>query len=431
MPPIPIWNQIHMAEELESLDEEFHAQLSPSSSERWIPCPGSVQAQLQVPNLKDDTNEHSRLGTAAHALLQIAFVTSRPPEHFIGAQLVDQTHPRVDEDMCDWVRVGLDYVYEYIDIHGADNLIVLPETRVFIGGMLGITGNKDKDDMLCNGTADFIIAHKNMSMCAVLDYKNGKNRVNAEENSQTMLYGVGASARFGKFKRYRSVIVQPRAGKRNPVDEWEYTVAQQKKFIGIAANSAWSAMQPNAPRVAGPQCSWCKAAPRCRTYKDKTWAKARVEFAPIDDEPDPELLTEAELAEVLEWAPFIKGFLNKVEAHVQKMLQNDPKAVPGFALGWGRRERKWQDIDGVVSYCESIGMKLDEFMPRQILSPAEMQKAITRYKKATLQIAGKRKRSEKPLDFVEPFVTYSVPPVKVQPVVRNKMDLEAIEDVDI
>lgn len=415
-----------MSEELDALDEDFHAKLSPSSGDRWVACPGSVHAQLAVPKLQDDTNEHSRLGTAAHALLEIAFITGRPAENFIGAQLIDRNHPRVDQDMCDWVNVALEYVYEYIDMHGAENLIVLPETRVFIGGKLVITGNKDKDDMLCNGTSDFIIAHRNMSMCAVMDYKNGKNRVDATENTQTMLYGVGASARLGKFKRYKSVIVQPRAGKRNPVDEWEYTAGQQKKFIELVSNSARAAMQPNAPRVAGPQCSWCRAAPRCRTYKDKVWAAARVEFAPIDDDPDPALLSESEMAEVLAMAPMIKNFLGKVEAHVQAMLQNDPKAVPGFGLGWGRRERKWQGTTGIRDYCESIGMTPDEFAPRELLSPAEMQKAITRYKKATLQLSSKRKKGEKPLDFVEPFVTYTVPPVKVVP--AKGIDLEAIEE---
>ena len=79
-----------------------HAKLAPSSSERWIACPGSVQAQAEVfdPSL-GDSNPDSRLGTAAHALLEACLVTGADPKSLVGAYLAGKDHPPVDEDMCD------------------------------------------------------------------------------------------------------------------------------------------------------------------------------------------------------------------------------------------------------------------------------------------------------------------------------------------
>jgi hypothetical protein len=407
-------------------DPAAHAKLAPSSADRWIACPGSVQAQVEVfdPSL-DDSNPDSRLGTAAHALLEACLITGCEPESLVGCYLAGKDHPPVSEDMCDWVQVALDYIQEYIDTYGDENLWVLPETRVFIGPQINITGDSDeeqaRDAELCNGTADTIIAHRDMSMCVAIDYKNGVGKVSAKENSQTMLYMAGARQLFGKFKKYRSVIIQPRAGKRNPVDEWEFTDSMLRRWLQDKVRpSARAALLPNAPRVAGAHCQWCKASPRCRTRKDKVMAVARVEFSAIE-EPDPELLSTEEFLEVLNNLQFLENYIHSVKGHALKMVERDPRALPGWKLGWSKRMRQWDNELAVIEYCEEQGVEQEDYAPRKLLSPAQLTTLFRRRTKGP-----RRKRGElPPPNPLDAFISYTIPTAKLVP-----EDGKAADDFD-
>jgi hypothetical protein len=401
-----------------------HAKLSPSSSERWILCPGSVQAQAEVQSA-DDGNADSRLGTAAHALLETCLIVGCEPEALIGTHLAGDDHPPVDEDMCEWVRVALDYIEEYIDTYGEENLWVLPETKVPIGPQINITGDDEKDIDLCNGTSDTIIAHRDMSMCVVIDYKNGMNKVSPKENTQCMLYAAGARQVFGKFKKYRSVIIQPRAGKRSPVEEWEFTDAMLRKFLETKVRpAARAAIQPNAPRSAGSHCQWCKASARCRTRKDKAYAVAGVEFDAMPDEPDPARLTDDEFREVLEHAKFLEQFVSAVYVHAENLLARDPHALPGWKLGWSKRTREWEDEAAVIEFAKDHGLRPDEYSPRELLSPAQMSKLLRKKLKPP-----RRKRGEPPApDPVDAFVRYSVPKLKLVRDTEAQEEFDPLED---
>ncbi len=401
-----------------------HAKLSPSASERWILCPGSVQAQAEI-QTSDEGNAESRLGTAAHALLEACLIVGCEPEVFIGIRIAGEDHPPVDEDMCDGVRVALEYVEEYIDTYGAENLWVLPESNVPIGSQINITGDAERDNVLCNGTSDVILAHRDMSMCVVIDYKNGRNRVSPKENSQCMLYSAGARQMFGRFKRYRAVIVQPRAGKRSPVEEWEYTDAMLRKFLEQKVRpAARAALQPDAPRSAGEHCQWCKAAARCRTRKDKAYAVAGIEFEPMEEDPDPQRLTDDEFRAVLENVRFLEQYVNAVYAHAESLLTRDPHALPGWKLGWSKRIREWDDEAQVIEFVKSRGLKPDEYMPRSLLSPAQMSKLLRKKFKPP-----RRKRGEPvPPDPVAAFVKYSVPKLKLVRDTEAAEEFDAIED---
>ncbi len=79
------------------------------------------------------------------------------------------------------------------------------------------------------GTGDAVIISK--GKIQIIDLKYGQGLlVNAEHNSQMMLYALGALKKFGKeydIKKARMVIFQLR---RENVSVWETTVAQFKKW---------------------------------------------------------------------------------------------------------------------------------------------------------------------------------------------------------
>ena len=50
---------------------DFHARLSPSSSHRWMACPGSVRMEEGLP---DPPSKHATEGSAAHLLARTSVV---------------------------------------------------------------------------------------------------------------------------------------------------------------------------------------------------------------------------------------------------------------------------------------------------------------------------------------------------------------------
>lgn len=391
-----------------------HALLSPSSSDRWIKCPGSVQAQAAIPE-KDTSNEWSRLGTAAHALLEACLITGVPPETFLEHTFLAD-HPSVDADMTAAVTVAIEYVQEYIDGVGEENVTLMAEQRVHIGPQI------DLPEELCNGTSDIMIAHHDFSLLTVIDYKHGSGvKVSAQENSQMMLYSAGARNDLGKsFKRYRVVVVQPRAGKRAPIDEWEFSNAELNAFLRKKVEpSAKAALLPNAPRSAGMHCKFCRAAAVCRTYRERVMIAASMDFA--DEPPDPNAIGPEEMASILEDAKMIENWLHAVRAHALHLVQQDPRAVPGWKLGWSRRSKEYDDEQGVIEYAKEHGIPLAKFMPRKLLSPAGMAKVFREYK-----LVPRARRGEAPApNPVENFVRYTVPTPKL---VKDEPDFTEEED---
>lgn len=189
-----------------------HAILSASSSHRWLECTPSAR-------LEQEFNEYetvaSKEGTAAHALA----------EHKLKRKLKMRSERPIsefnDEDMELYTDDYADYVFEqYTKAKRYD-----PNAQIFI---------EQKLDFSCYvpdgfGTGDAVIISK--GKLQIIDLKYGMGvLVNAENNSQMMLYAIGALKKFGKeydIKKVRMVIFQLR---RENVSVWETTVAQFKKW---------------------------------------------------------------------------------------------------------------------------------------------------------------------------------------------------------
>lgn len=391
-----------------------HALLSPSSSDRWIKCPGSVQAQAAISE-KDTGNEWSRLGTAAHSLLEACLMIGVQPEKFEG-HVFEESHPPVDKNMCEAVEVALDYIKSYIEEAGEENVTLMSEQRVHIGPQIGLP------EELCNGTSDILFAHHDFEMLTVADYKHGSGvKVSAKNNTQMMLYAAGARNDLGKkFKQYRVVVIQPRANKRSPIDEWVFTNAELNKFLREQVEpAAKAALLPNAPRSAGLHCKFCRAAGTCRTYRERVMVAASLDFA--DSPPDPDALSGKEMMEILENAEMIENWVHAVKSHALHLVQKDQRAIPGWRMGWTRRAKEYDDEQGVIDYAKEHNIPMSEYMPRKLLTPAKMASLFKKYK-----LVPRARRGEQPHpNPVEAFVRYSVPKPKL---IRDDPEFEEMID---
>lgn len=52
------------------------------------------------------------------------------------------------------------------------------------------------------------------------------------------------------------------------------------------------------------------------------------------------------------------------------------KAVPGFKLVQGQTRRKWKDPKKVTRLLASLGFTADDITPRELLSPAQVERLV-------------------------------------------------------
>ena len=156
-----------------------HASLGASKPHRWIRCAGSVMLETTF------------AGTAAHALAEECLLKQKPPESYMGVQFEGFI---VDEDMAAHVATYVDFCNSQA---GSEKHV---ELRV------------DYSEWAAGGfgTADFVTL--NDGVLHVIDLKYGVGvKVNAFENEQLMLYGLGAAFEFiDKVDTVSMTIVQPR-----------------------------------------------------------------------------------------------------------------------------------------------------------------------------------------------------------------------------
>jgi hypothetical protein len=244
-----------------------HAILSPSSSHRWLECPGSVRANWGVHR---ESNEHALLGTSAHGLLEVCLRLGTQPRDHLGSFLAPG-HNVVTEDMADAVSYALDYVEGYVANH--PGTVVRVEQRLVIGPQVGCSAEE------CFGSGDITLTNKQEAVS--VDYKHGTGAaVTAKDNTQLRMYLLGMRNER-RYQRYRGVIVQPRLRGRKPVQE---APALSDNQLMAWANKVVRpiipiALSDDAPRKAGKWCYYCADYNSCPARDDERQLSAQKEFA--------------------------------------------------------------------------------------------------------------------------------------------------------
>lgn len=334
-----------------------HAKLSASGSARWLACPGSVEAER---GLSDKSSMAAAEGTAAHELGEICLVNGTNANDYLGQKLPENNEWEVTQEMADAVQIYVDFVRN-------------------LGGEQSYEIRVDFSDWIPEGfgTSDAIaIVGTTLHVC---DLKYGKGvRVEAENNTQGLLYGLGAYSEYElthKIDKVVITIVQPRL---DHIDEWEISVPDLLKWGEWASQRADMCLDPDAERVAGDkQCQWCKAQATCPEQKAHAERILLVDFDDVSDQKPVNTLSDEQLRAALEGKKLVLSWLDAVEKLATERL-NSGQGFPGFKLVAGRSVRFWGDEDKAGAELESfLG---EEAYSRKLISPAKAEKALGKSK---------------------------------------------------
>ena len=174
-----------------------HALLSPSSSSRWLSCPPSLRLGQQY---EDTTSSYAEEGTEAHALGEYKL------KKLLGIKAKNPTSnlQYYNEEMEECAEGYATYILELFEEAKTRCLdpIILIEERLDI--------SKYADGSF--GTGDCIIVSD--TTLHVIDYKHGTGiLVDAYENSQMKIYGLGALELFDGIYDIETIsmtVYQPR-----------------------------------------------------------------------------------------------------------------------------------------------------------------------------------------------------------------------------
>jgi len=367
-------------------------ELRASNAHRWMACPGQPRA---VTDMVDTAGGAADLGTVAHALLETMLRLDLPADEIdryadkailkkIGNR--DASHILVDDEMMKGVSHALDYVRGYLAVHKKAKFDIecTLDATPFVGYTSGGTG----DVMLLDLPRELVL----------VDYKNGVQHVEHEDNKQLLIYGLGALNKYSKEikpdTKFRFTIVQPNSRKGGaPVRESVYTYEQLMLFAAEAADAAKAAHRKNAPRVAGDHCTFCRAAGSCKTLAERAVAVASLEFADIGADMtlrDPLSLRPQDIAKVMDSASMLKNWITAVEGEATKRMLGGKK-IPGYKLVGSITHRKWDDIDKVTMLTKKLATVdlFEELAPRVVLSPSRMEKRLGRKRDGMPTLLGK------------------------------------------
>lgn len=335
-----------------------HALLSASTSSRWLVCTPSAVLESK---LAEQSSDYADEGTLAHALAEIELKHKLKwinASDYAKELEVIYASQYFNESMQDYVDDYVSFVLESYAEAGNGAQIFL-ETKL------------DLSHLVPEGFGHCDVNIINDEVLDVIDLKYGKGvAVDAEENKQMMLYGLGALNEFElsyNVKEVRMTIYQPR------IDNFSCFTMSAKDLREwgnvVLKPTAELAFEGKGDFVPGDHCRFCKAKTTCKANANYQMEIAKYEFT------EPSLLTEKEIADVLSRVDTFINWINAVDAYaIDKALKGTK--WPGFKLVEGRSNRKYSDETKVAEVLKKKGFNEDVIYIKKLAGLTEMQKRI-------------------------------------------------------
>lgn len=373
-----------------------HAGAGPSASERWMHCTMSLSLSRSFletlsPNQQAQyagANTAARQGTTAHA------VGEAKANHMLGRIDDDELESVLlelavepdegeayDDEMDEYVNEYVDLIKSYADDRGPENMRI--ETRV--EAAIPLADLHEGEVYIIRGSADVIGMPTDEDPTLIVgDLKYGEGiHVDAEANSQAMIYALGALEELVDedgnltvdIEKVTLIIAQPRLG---GIKSWEISLDDlldwRDEVLSPALTAALYGENEGATyHPSDSACQFCPARGTCPALTDQRVAAAAEAFDVIiesehsGEDIEPTGLSNERLGSMLSQVGGLVDLYKDLKAEAQRRLHRGTP-VPGYTLVNYTPPRKWKESTEHGALVKAVGVA----------------KAKTLYKPATL-----------------------------------------------
>lgn len=319
-----------------------HAEFAPSAAERIIECPASFQFAKVFTNTN---SEYAEEGSTAHELAEVLLNQALKRGDLVKQiktleRIQGGTNPYYTDEM---LRIVKGYVSRVLEDYAAALKQSEGKAEIFIETKVDISHIIPN----CFGTIDTCIVWPGNIIIRDLKYGRGVP-VEAEANSQQMMYALGALKHLYKYSPnvagypvlVQIVIDQPRL---RIIDRWDtdssFILSWAQKTLIPAASQAIDGM---GDFKAGDHCRFCPAILTCRVHSEYCLEVVKEEMK------DPEIIGPLEISRILLRAQNIESWLKSLKDWaISEALKG--KIFPSLKLVKGRGKRMYKDEDAIRS----------------------------------------------------------------------------------
>lgn len=352
-------------------EQRKHALLTASGAHRWMNCTPSARLEETLP---DEGSSYAAEGTLAHSIAELKvkkkFLEPMGTRTYNSRMKRFEENPLFNPEMQSCTDEYLDYI---------SGVVMSYPTRPYIAVERKLDFSRYAPEGF--GTGDCIIIGGDT--LHVIDYKHGKGvPVEAEENPQLKLYGLGALEAYGMFYGIRKImltIFQPRADG-DTVKEW--TIDRDKLLdwgVFTVRPAADKAFKGEGEFCGGEWCRFCRAKNTCRARAGQYTAledfgspNSKAETGTL---PKPPLLSDAEVGEVLKIAIDLEKWVSDLKEYALAACL-EGKDIPGWKAVEGRKTRAWDDADAAFGDITAAGIEETMLYERKPLTLAAVEKLI-------------------------------------------------------
>jgi hypothetical protein len=243
---------------------------------------------------------------------------------------------------------------------------------------------EEKFDLSCIsegqfGTSDATVLNDNH--LHVFDLKTGHNIVKAEENSQLMLYALGAVEELSDIYDIEEItlhIVQTRAGH---IDSWTLSINDLLEFKEFAKTQAKAIIEGEVtfnPNTKG--CQWCPHKVDCKALKEHVEKVITGTFDDLDEiDGKANLIDNSHIKKILDNADLITNFIKAVQEEALIRME-EGQEIDGYKLVEAKTNRKWINEEEVEAYLSNLDDGVDYYQEPKLLPMSKILKILAKDK---------------------------------------------------